>query len=142
MKQRLFSPAFSMIELVFIIVILGILGSVALPTFTRERGAACEAKLRGEIAALRSEISITRSKNFLINQATVTVLPNDSVTALLSVSTQGTPSCGWSKNNNTYTAHAERQTVPFELNATSFDCPPSTGPVTSQELCKRLTNRQ
>jgi len=57
--------AFTMIELVFVIVVLGILSAVAIPRFAATRGDAQMTKGRTDIAAIRSGIALQRSKNML-----------------------------------------------------------------------------
>jgi len=54
-----------MIELVFVIVILGILAAVAIPKLAATRGDAQITKGRSDVAAIRSGISLQRSKNML-----------------------------------------------------------------------------
>jgi len=54
-----------MIELVFVIVVLGILSAVAIPRFAATRGDAQMTKGRSDIAAIRSGIALQRSKNML-----------------------------------------------------------------------------
>lgn len=57
--------AFTMIELVFVIVVLGILTSIALPRFATTRDDATIAKGRSEVASIRSGI-ITERQSRLI----------------------------------------------------------------------------
>ena len=59
------SSAFTMIELVFVIVVLGILAAVAIPRLAATRGDAQISKGRSDVAAIRSGISLQRSKNML-----------------------------------------------------------------------------
>ena len=59
------NPAFTMIELVFVIVVLGILAAVAIPRLAATRGDAQITKGRSDVAAIRSGISLQRSKNML-----------------------------------------------------------------------------
>ncbi len=54
-----------MIELVFVIVVIGILSAIALPRFTATRTDAVIAKGRSQIASIRSGISMQKSRNML-----------------------------------------------------------------------------
>ena len=54
--------AFTMIELVFIIVVLGILAGVAVPRLAVTRDDATITKLRADVASIRSGIGLERSK--------------------------------------------------------------------------------
>ena len=57
--------AFTMIELVFVIVVLGILAGIAVPRLAATRDDATIAKMRGDIAAIRSGLSLVRSENMM-----------------------------------------------------------------------------
>lgn len=57
--------AFTMIELIFVIVILGILASVAIPTFTATRLDAEITKYASDVSTIRSSIATIRSRNLL-----------------------------------------------------------------------------
>ena len=57
--------AFTMMELVFVIVIIGILASVALPKMWVTRDDAAIAKLRSDVSTIRSSISNKYGKNIM-----------------------------------------------------------------------------
>ncbi len=57
--------AFTMIELVFVIVILGILSSIAVSKMSVTRGDAVIVKGKGQVSAIRSAITLVRSKNMM-----------------------------------------------------------------------------
>jgi general secretion pathway protein G len=57
--------AFTMIELVFVIVIIGILAGIALPRLATTRDDAFISKARTTVGALRSAISTERQKRIL-----------------------------------------------------------------------------
>ena len=57
--------AFTMIELVFVIVVIGILSAIAIPKFAATRDDAEVSKGRAEVAALRSAIATERQKRIL-----------------------------------------------------------------------------
>ncbi len=60
--------AFTMIELVIVIVILGILSSVAISKMAVTRDDAIISKGRSEVAAIRNAISLKRNTNILMGQ--------------------------------------------------------------------------
>ena len=57
--------AFTMIELVFVIVIIGILAAIAVPKLAATRDDAFISKARATVGALRSAISMERQKRIL-----------------------------------------------------------------------------
>jgi general secretion pathway protein G len=65
MRYRKSKKAFTMIELVFVIVIIGILASVAIPRLAATRDDADITKARTFVATIRSAVSIERQKRIL-----------------------------------------------------------------------------
>ena len=59
------SKAFTLIELVFVIVILGILSAIALPKFTKTKELADVAKGRSDVASIRSAILTDRQAHII-----------------------------------------------------------------------------
>ncbi len=57
--------AFTMIELVFVIVIIGILSAIAIPKFAATRDDAIIAKARATVASVRSALATERQKRIL-----------------------------------------------------------------------------
>ncbi len=70
--------AFTMLELVFVIVVIGILSAVAIPKFAVTRGDAVIAKAKNTVASIRSSVATARQK--LILKGTFT--PITSLTSL------------------------------------------------------------
>lgn len=68
--MKKFSSAFTMIELVFVIVVLGILAGIAVPRLAATRDDATIAKIRGDIAAIRSGLALKRSENLMRGNTT------------------------------------------------------------------------
>jgi len=62
--------AFSMIELVFVIVVIGILSAIAIPKFAATRDDAIVSKARATVGALRTAIATQRQKNILKGEFT------------------------------------------------------------------------
>lgn len=140
--------AFTMVELVFIIVILGILGAIAVPKMAASRDDACITKLRGEVAALQSELRLHLSKEFLKGGARDTLDSSAIIEikkALTSMNASG--GCKWEDVSTTeeyvgatdatprtYKATVGAQgSVDFKLKPTEFSC--DAGNV----LCQKLT---
>ena len=65
MKNQKLKSAFTMIELVFIIVIIGILASVAIPRLAATRDDAEITKARVMVASIRNALSMERQKRIL-----------------------------------------------------------------------------
>ena len=70
-KQDEIRPAFTMIELIFVIVVLGILGAVAIPRLAASRDDAVMVRGKSQVAAIRSGISLLKSKRLLEGNMTV-----------------------------------------------------------------------
>jgi general secretion pathway protein G len=64
-RRLIMKKAFTMIELVFVIVVVGILSAIAIPKFASTRDDAIVAKGRATVAALRSAIAMERQKRIL-----------------------------------------------------------------------------
>lgn len=57
--------AFTMLELIFVIVVIGILSAIAVPKFAATRDDATVSKARSDVAAMRSAIAMERQKRIL-----------------------------------------------------------------------------
>jgi len=149
--------AFTMIEIIFVIVILGILSSVAISKMAVTRDDAIISKGRSEVAAIRNAISLTRNSNILMGKGAS--YPNKLDRLSGATSSDGDPlfdanstasdavklldypiyaksKNGWRKSgNNKYTFNATATDVNFTYNPNdgSFDCTHSI------KLCKDLT---
>lgn len=148
--------AFTMIELVFVIVILGVLASVAISKMAVTRDDAIISKGRSEVAAIRNAISLTRNTNILMGKGAS--YPNK-LDHISTTSSDGDPlfdknstaadaiklldypiyaksKGGWRKiADNTYAFNATGVDVNFTYNPSdgSFDCTHTI------KLCKDLT---
>lgn len=66
--------AFTMVEIIFVIVVLGILAGIAIPKFSATRDDAIIAKAKATIATIKSGIASTKSANILMGNF---VYPSD-----------------------------------------------------------------
>ena len=150
-------PAFTMIELVFVIVVIGILSAIAIPRLAASRDDAVLVKGKSQIAAIRSGIAMQKSKRLL--EGTSPFIPSklDSVTTYNTndqrlfnfadgngsnileypIYSKLNHDGSWVKTAaNQYKFHLNSTTVQFDYNSTTgiFDCSDHT-----EENCKDLT---
>jgi len=141
--------AFTMIELVFVIVVLGILAAVAVPKFSATRDDAQIAKGRSDISAIRSAIITERQRRLIRgNSAFIATTAMDTSTTtglfggvLTYAMAAGTTNGHWrfgteSDPNRTYIFRVENTNVTFtynDINGT-FTCP------ISNLTCAKLVN--
>ena len=154
--------AFTMIEIIFVIVILGILSSVAISKMAITRDDAQIVKGKANVVAIRNAIMLTRSTNML--QAMGAAWP-----ALLDDATTGdgkelfdgnatmtlfdyplisrTQNGYWRKtvaNSSAGATYAYRVmntdvNFTYTVNNGLFNCSTTTGSATANELCRNLT---
>ena len=74
MVRKHMESGFTLIELVIVIVILGILASVAIPKYEDMREQARVATMKGQLGAIRSAIAIQYARNALNGSATFPTL--------------------------------------------------------------------
>lgn len=138
-------PAFTMIELVFVIVVLGVLAAVAIPRLATSRDDAVLVKGKSQVSAIRSGISLQKSKRML--EGTTPFIPasldsstnysaanerlfnfadgNSSNILEYPIYSNTTQDGSWIKTDtDSYVFNLGRTTVTFDYNATtgSFDC--------------------
>lgn len=123
--------AFTLIELVFVIVILGILATVAIPKLIVTRDDAEIAKAKSQIAAVRSGIQLKRNEMILSGtQGYPTNLEDGTCCfgGILSTRIEERKddnSYGWQKENDgSYTINTNKEKVKFTYNDSdgSFKC--------------------
>lgn len=114
------TKAFTMIELIFVIVILGILAGVAIPRLSGTRDDAEFVKAKTIVASVRSGIAIKHNTNIMSGTAGYPANLEEGCTSGLfcGVIDQGVKSAsagnnGWSQSSNTYTIKIGSTTTNF-----------------------------
>ena len=150
MKQT--RNAFTMIELIFVIVILGILSSIAISRMAVTRDDAMITKGRSQVSAIRNAIALAKSMKMMqgnvaypskldnLASASATsgkLFDTDGTTKLLDYPVYAKNDDGhWTKKStNVYTFHIMGQDIDFTYNKNdgSFDCDHT------DNICKKLT---
>lgn len=146
--MKLFSRrAFTMVELVFVIVVLGILAAVAIPRLAATRDDAEVAKARSDISSIRSGISMQRSKllmqggdpsSLVLDSATPNTPGEELFSNVLEYPIIAGEGDGkWKKDDNdTYSFGLSNTWVSFDYDSSAgkFDCQDGTS-----EDCLALT---
>jgi len=130
--------AFTMVELIFVIVILGILAAVAVPKMGNSKTQADISKGRADVSAIRSAILTERQSQLikgvnkyipeLSNDSTLLFTGDDEGRILLTYGiASGTSEGKWSADDTEYKKYtfvANGQNVKFEYDSISgtFDC--------------------
>lgn len=145
LKQGETRLAFTMIEMIFVIVILGILAAVAIPRLAASRDDAVLVKGKSQVSAIRSGILLQKSKRML--EGTTPFIPasldsstnysaanerlfnfadgNSSNILEYPIYSNLTQDGSWTKTDaDSYVFNLGRTAVTFDYNATtgSFDC--------------------
>ncbi len=154
--------AFTMIELVMVIVVLGILSSIAVSKMAVTRDDAILTKGRSQVASIRSAISLLRSKNMMTGKGGNPIHLDALSTA---TSNDGDPLFDYDSNNSdpskklldypiysqtsdgnwrkvavdTYTFRALKTDINFTYSRGVFDCNHTDANAKVQEYCKSLT---
>ncbi len=141
MKRISSKRAFTIIELIFVIIVIGILASVALPKFSESYKQSLISKAQSKVSAIRSAIQVYKTKHVLLGEDPYPdSLSSDNThlfdTILPSAEIAGTDAGKWEKiNDEKYKYHLNDGYIVFEYDKSqgSFRCNP--GESSSQELC-------
>lgn len=126
--------AFTMVELIFVIVILGILAMVALPRLAGSKKDAEITRAKAEIAAIRSAIQTYRGAN-LLSQKPGSGYPEKLDEKTIAEITNGTKlGSNWTVNDdNTLTLTiGETTTFTYDSDTGRLTCP------TTDTLCEKI----
>ena len=126
MKQKN-RKAFTMIELVFVIVVIGILAAIAIPKLAATRDDAIMVKARTTVASVRSALATMRQKRILRGNFTPISATDvgDNFDNLLEYSVKsctGDRCGGWETSGTTYTFHGPTGDIDCTLSANKLNC--------------------
>ena len=130
---------FTMIELVFVIVVLGILAAIAIPRLAATRTDAVIAKGRSDVASIRSAIISERQRRLIKGETNFATSLDGGGKLFGAVLTYGIPSSTkeghWSGTNPTYYFHVQGNNIKFtyDKDKGTFDCDHTN------TYCKKLT---
>lgn len=132
---------FSMIELVFIIVILGILSAVAIPRLVMSREDACYAKLRANLSETQSALSREYTKRFMQGKK---MQPAELETIFKDYLTSNTSNnCEYRINNaNQITAVIGKNSLAMNVTTDIYTKSPSITCDLTNAMCKKLTGKK
>lgn len=153
--------AFTMLELVFVIVVIGILASIAIPKLAATRDDAQIAKGRSDVAAIRSAIVSERQTRLIRGESSYISALDQGVTnnaddvsvfddndsnstngslLMYGITTKNTNGHWLKSADNTYIYKVINIPITFTYNSTSgkFDC--NTTDATYGNTCKMLVN--
>lgn len=134
--------SFSVIELVFVIVILGVLTAVAVPRLSLGREDACYAKLRTTLSEVETILSREYTKKFLQGKSFTdtekTTLMTDSFKA------NNSDGCTFEVLNNAQSVRATigRKTLTMDVTTNTTTKSPTITCDYGDEMCRRLTGKQ
>lgn len=133
--------SFTMIELVFIIVILGVLSAVAIPKFAMGREDACYAKLRANLSETQSALSREYTKYFMQGKKLGETDLLSTLNNYLSANTSN--KCQFKVNNvNSVTAVIGNNSLNMTIATDADTKSPTITCDLNNSVCQRLTGKQ
>lgn len=143
MQYTNFKSAFTMVELIFVLVIIGILGAIAIPKLNGAVEDAQFTKAKNDIATIRSSIVSKRSQNILLGQGAGYPDLNKTGSTGLFANILDYPITDkkWSSTSSTrYILTIDNTPLIFDYNSTngSFDCTANASTDNEKKLCEQL----
>lgn len=142
--------AFTMIELIFVIVILGVLSAIAIPKFTSVQRSSMIAKAKADIATIRSAIVSERQTQLIkgvrdwipkLSDSNTTLFTGDGDRKLLMYGIKsGTTSGKWSRGTTTATIDTYIFKIDSSSNKFDYNNTSGTFMCTSGNECTELTD--
>ena len=130
---------FSMIELVFVIVIVGVLTAIALPRLSVSRDDACFAKLRANLSETETILSREYTKKFLQG---ATISNADTLKFLKTLETNNSDGCLFQVDNATkITAKIRSISIPLSVTNDTITKSPILTCDVKNESCRKLTGK-
>ena len=140
-----FKKGFTLIEIIFVLVVIGVLASIALPKFGETLNQADLVSARSKVAAIRNGLEIYKSKHLLLGEEPYPdSLEDDNSNLFSKVLSTPTPASstrgGWEKEDNNryryYIASGEYLVFEYDNQAGTFKCIPQDSTISdAQEIC-------
>ncbi|QKF91958.1 prepilin-type N-terminal cleavage/methylation domain-containing protein [Campylobacter sp. CCUG 57310] len=134
--------AFTMVELVFVIVVIGILAGIAAPRLFATRDDAIITKARSDIASIKSAVVNFRNTNMLQGKFEYPNLEGSNNDVLFEAVLQNgivpNSKSGWDLSGNDYKFNLAGSSITFTYDKTTgtFDCAEADK---KKDLCNQLT---
>src|SRR5690606_3530943 len=93
-----FNKGFTLIEIMIVVIILGIIASIAYPSYVEHVRRGHETEAKGQIMEFASALEAHRAKNFTYNGASISVLA-----PALDTNNHYSPNLALSNNDQSYT---------------------------------------
>lgn len=132
---------FTMIELVFVVVILGVLSAVAVPRFLLSREDACYAKLRADLSETQTVLTREYTKRFMQGKS----LTNNELMDILksTLISNSSDRCEFQYVDTTkVNALVNKKLLSFDIKTDSNTQSPTITCDLKDDMCKRLTGKK
>ena len=130
---------FNMIELVFVIVIVGVLTAIAIPRLSVSRDDACFAKLRASLSETETVLSREYTKRFLQSKQ---MINNELIQYLKTLESSNSDGCSFKVNNETsVTASIRSNNIDLKVTIDATTKSPTLTCDANNDLCRKLTGK-